>query len=120
MVTALKIEPGKNPVPYWLCDDNEYLNHCVSPDEYLAYKATALKIDNGIAAIYCRDGHMFCLPGNRCVNGHIICGVFYIVRVKDGKLKSLTDTDVVKYSLKYWEAETYNNDDEIIESWLIG
>ena len=120
MVTALKIEPGKNPVPYWLCDDTEYLNRCVSPDEYLAYKATALKVDKDIAAIYCRDGHLFCLPGNRRVGDRIICGVFYIVRVKDGKLKSLTDTDVVKYSLKYWETETYDNEDEIIDSWLIG
>ena len=117
MVTALKFEVGKNPYPCRLCDDGDYLNHCVSPDSYLTYTAAALKVDTGIAAIYCRNGHMFSLPGNRRIGDRIICGVFYIVRVKDGKLKSLTDTDIVKYSLQYWHAERFN-DDEIIDSWI--
>ena len=86
MVTALKIEPDKNPCPCQICDDGDYLNHCVSPDSYITYTATALKIDNNIAAIYCRNGYMFSLPCNRRVGNKIICGVFYIVRVKDGKL----------------------------------
>lgn len=117
MVTALKFEVGKNPCPCLLCDDADYLNHRVSPDSYLTYTAAALKVDTGIAAIYCRNGHMFSLPGNRRIGDRIICGVFYIVRVKDGKLKSLTDTDIVKYSLQYWHAERFN-DDEIIDSWI--
>ena len=117
MVTALKFEVGKNPCPCRLCDDGDYLNHCVSPDSYLTYTAAALKVDTGSAAIYCRNGHMFSLPGNRRIGDRIICGVFYIVRVKDGKLKSLTDTDIVKYSLQYWHAERFN-DDEIIDSWI--
>ena len=117
MVTALKFEVGKNPCPCRLCDDGDYLNHCVSPDSYLTYTAAALKVDTGIAAIYCRNGHMFSLSGNRRIGDRVICGVFYIVRVKDGKLKSLTDTDVVKYSLQYWHAERFN-DDEILDSWI--
>jgi hypothetical protein len=118
MVTALKFEVGKNPCPCRLCDDGDYLNHCVSPDSYLTYTAAALKVDTGIAAIYCRNGHMFSLPGNRRIGDRIICGVFYIVRVKDGKLKSLTDTDIVKYSLQYWHAERFN-DDDILDSWML-
>ena len=117
MVTALKIEPYKNPCPCQLCDDGEYLNHCISPDPYITYTATALKIDNNIAAIYCRNGYMFSLPCNRRVGNKIICGVFYIVRVKDGKLRSLTDQDIVKYSLQYWYSEDYA-DQEIIDSWI--
>jgi len=118
MVTALKIEVDKNPVPCWLCDDTEYLNRCVSQSERITYMATALKVESGIAAIYCRDGHMFCFPGNRRVGERVICGTFYIVRVKDGVLKSLTDADVVKYSLEYWEPESFT-EDEIISSWLL-
>lgn len=117
MVDALCIEPGKSPYPCRLCDDGDYLNHCVSPAPYITYTAAALKIENNIAAVYCRNGHLFSLPCNRRVGDKIICGVFFIVRVKDGKLKSLTDADVVKYSLQYWDAESYT-DDEIIESWL--
>ena len=111
------VEAGKSPRPCKLCDDTEYLNHCVSPDSCLIYTAGVLKLENNIAAIYCRNGHIFSLPGNRRVGDHIICGTFYIVRVKDGKLRSLTDTDVVKYSIEYWAPESFT-DDEIIDSWL--
>ena len=75
------------------------------------------KLEDNIAVIYCQNGHLFSLPPNRRVGKLIICGVFYIVGVKDGLLQSLTDTDVVKYSLQYWRSESYT-DDEIIDSWL--
>jgi hypothetical protein len=117
MVVALIVEPKKSPRPTQICDDTDYLNHCVSPDSYLVYTAGALKIDDHIAAVYCRNGHMFCLPGNRRVGDKVICGTFYIVRVKNGKLVSLSDTDVVKYSLEYWAPESFT-DDEIVDSWL--
>jgi hypothetical protein len=118
MVIALRIDPRKSPYPCQLCDDGEYLDRSVNPDSCLVYSAAALKIDDHIAAIYCRNGHMFCLPGNRRVGDKVICGTFYIVRVKNGKLISLTDADVVKYSLDYWAPETFT-DDEIMDSWLL-
>ena len=107
MVTALKIEPNKSPCPCQVCDNGDYLNHCVSPDSCLVYTAGVLKIDDHIAAVYCRNGYMFSLPGNRRVGDKVICGTFYIVRVKNGKLVSLSDTDVVKYSLEYWTPEHF-------------
>lgn len=116
MVTALRIDPKQSPYPCQICDDGDYLNHCVSPASPLIYTAAALKIDDNIAAVYCRNGHLFSLPCNRRINDKIICGTFYIVRVKDGKLRSLTDTDVVKYSLEYWSTETFS-DDEVMDSW---
>lgn len=118
MVTALKISPGQNPTPCFLCNNRDYLNRCVSPDPCLTYTAAALKVDDNIAAIYCRNGYMFSLPCNRRVGDKVICGIFFIVRVKNGKLRSLTDADVVKYSLQYWDAESYT-DDEIMDSWLM-
>lgn len=117
MVTALKIEPGKSPYPCQLCDDGDYINHCISPDSCLIYTAGALKLGDNIAAVYCRNGHMFSLHGNRRVGDKLICGTFYIVRVKNGKLTSLSDTDVVKYSLEYWAPESFA-EDEIIDSWI--
>ena len=63
------------------------------------------------------EGKILNLTPNRRVGDDIICGTFYIVRVKDGKLISLTDTDVVKYSIEYWAPESFT-DDEIIDSWL--
>lgn len=116
MVTALKIEPGKNPYPCQLCSDEDYLNHCVSDGSNIPFLASAFKIDKNIAVVYCQNGALFSLPGNRRVADKIICGVFYIVRVKNGKLESLTDADVVKYSLEYWCVERFT-EDEILDSW---
>ena len=117
MVTALKIEPGKNPCPCQICDNGEYLDHCVSLGSNLAFTAAALKLEDNVAAVYCRNGYMFSLPGNRRVGDRIICGVFYIVRVKNGKLQSLSDCDVVKYSLEYWATERFT-EEEIFDSWM--
>lgn len=117
MVTALKFEPNKSPYPCQICDHGEYLNHCISPDFPLIYTASSMKLEDNIAVIYCQNGHLFSLPPNRKVGKLIICGAFYIVGVKDGLLQSLTDTDVVKYSLQYWRSESYS-DEEIIDSWL--
>ena len=117
MITALIVEPNKSPRPTQICDNEEYLNHCVSPDSCLVYTAGALKLGNNIAAVYCRNGYMFSLPGNRRVGDKVICGTFYIVRVKNGKLVSLSDTDVVKYSLEYWAPETFT-EDELMDSMI--
>ena len=117
MVTALMFKPGQNPMPCQLCDDGEYLNHCISGNSCLIYTAGAFRLEDNIAVVYCRNGYLFSLPCNRRVGDHIICGTFYIVRVKDGHLVSLTDCDVVKYSLEYWQSEHYD-DQEIIDSWL--
>lgn len=117
MVTALKIEPGKNPFPCQICDNEEYLNYCVSIGSTIPYMAAALRLEGDIAIIYSKNGAIFSLPGNRRVCDRIIAGTFYIVRVKNGKLLSLTDTDVVKYSLEYWDIETYT-DEEVIDSWI--
>lgn len=65
MVTALKIEPNLSPYPCQICDNGEYLNHIVSPSSCLVYTAAALKLENNIAAIYCRNGHLFSLSANR-------------------------------------------------------
>ena len=116
MVTALKIEPGKNPCICQLCDDTDYLNYSVSLNSNIPFMASACKLDKNIAIICCPNGALFSLPGNRRVEDQIICGVFYIVRVQNGKLQSLTDTDVVKYTLEYWSTESFT-EDEIMDSW---
>lgn len=116
MVTALKIAPRENPSPCQLCDNAEYLNHSVSISSNIPFMASALRLDNDIVIIYCENGALFSLPGNRRVRDQIICGVFYIVRVRNGKLQSLTDADIVKYTLEYWSTESFS-EDEIMDSW---
>ena len=62
-------------------------------------------------------GAALSLEGNRRVKGHIILGTFYVVAVKDGRLRSLTDSEITKYMSQFWEPELFT-EDEVTESWF--
>lgn len=116
MITALMIQPDKHPCITRLCDNEDYLNCAVSIDSDLIHTAAALRIEDGIAVIYSDDCALSIEPPNRRIGNRIITGTFYIVRVKDGKLKTLTDDDITRFTLQYWEPEIYS-DDDVFNSW---
>ena len=118
MVTALMVSPGKHPCITQLCDNRDYLNRAVGIDSDLLHTATALRIEDGIAAIHSDDCALSIQPPNRRVGNRIIAGTFYIVGVKNGKLKSLTDDDITRFTLQYWEPEIYSEDD-VFDSWFL-
>lgn len=115
MVTALMVKPGEHPAITQLCDNRDYLNHAVSIGEDLVFTATATRLEKGIAIIHNSECASALVPSNRIVGKRILAGTFYIVRVKDGSLRSLTDADIVKYTLRFWEPEIFT-EDEILEN----
>lgn len=117
MITALTMKPGEHPCITFLCDDSNYLDCAVSIESEWICSAAALKIEDGLAAIYNDDGAVIGLPGNRRIGTRIIAGSFYIVRVKNGKLISLTDEDISRFTLLYWEPQDYT-DDEVLDSYF--
>lgn len=119
MVTALMIRPAEYPKITMLCDDADYLDRAVSIDTNLLCSASVLKIAKGVVAIFATGAGLLNLKGNRKVGKRIITGTFYIVRICEGRLCSLTDDDIAKYTAKFWETEIYT-DDEITESWFDG
>lgn len=117
MTTALIIQPGQHPQITQLCDDRDFLNLSVSRDTDFMCSATATVLENGIAIIYAQEGVLLCLPGNRRAGNHIIAGTFYIAGVENGKLRSLTDAEIAKYTLQFWEPEIFA-EEEIFDSWF--
>lgn len=116
MVTALMIKPGEHPTITMLCDTAEYLNHAVSLGSDEICFAQARRLENGLAILHADSCASFGFPANRKVNGKLISGTFYIVGVTDGKLRSLTDREISKYTARFWLAESYT-EDEILEAW---
>ena len=55
--------------------------------------------------------------GNRRINGQIIAGVFYVVGHSGYDLVSLTDEQITRYMLAFWDPEFYAPD-ETIDSWF--
>ena len=117
MVTALVVKSGEHPSITHLCDDRKFLDCAVRVETDVPYSATTLKIDEGIAVIYGGEGCALGLDGNRRIGKQIIAGIFYIVGVQNQKLRSLTDEEIVRYAMRFWEPEIFS-DDEMVESWL--
>ena len=117
MITALMVRPDEHPTPTMLCDNSEYLDRAVSIDSDLMCSASVSRLDEGIAVIFCREAVFFGLRDNRRVKRRIIAGVFYIVAYENGKLMSLSDDDIVKYTAMFWEPEIFL-DDEALDSWF--
>ena len=117
MVTALIVLPNQHPQITQLCDNRRFLDLSVSRGTDFMCSAAALPLVDGLAVLYPQQGALLCLPGNRRVNGHIIAGTFYIVGVKDGILRSLTDAEITKYTLQFWEPEIFS-EDEVLDSYF--
>ncbi len=114
---ALQVRPNRHPAITMLCDDRQYLDLAVRVDVDMELSAGAFHLERDIYIVYAEDGGPIVLSGNRRVGEHIVCGTFYIVGIKDGKLRSLTDREISSYSKHYWEPELFT-DDELLDSWL--
>ena len=119
MVTALMVKPGEKPCPTSIHDDTEYLNAMVSMGATLVCTAAVLPIEKNVVATYAWEGVMAGLRGNRKIGKRIVAGTFYVVRVTNGELCSLTEEDVAKYCYRFRKAGKFD-DDEVINSWFDG
>lgn len=119
MVTALMIRPMEHPRITQLCDNRDYLDHAVSEGTDMLCNASVLSVEKDIAAIYAQENLALSLHANRKISKRILCGTVYIVGVAGGKLRSLTDDEITKYSLRFWEPEVFSQD-EIVDSWFDG
>ena len=117
MVTALMVKPGEKPCVVSLVDDSCFLNAMVSVGATLMCSAAVLPIEKDVVAIYAYEGVMSGLKGNRKVGKRIMAGTFYVVRIANGKLESLTDEEVSKYHSRFHRAQEYS-DTEVMDSWF--
>ena len=117
MITALMVKPDAHPVITQLVDDGKFLDFAVSADSDYRLTAAALKIEDGIVAIHSDEGYLFTAPPNRQIGTKIIAGTFYIVGIHKGNLRSLTDKEIVRVTLQFWDPEIHTEDD-VFDSWF--
>lgn len=116
MVTALMVPPTGHPSIVHLVDNGNFLNLAVSVDTDYQLTATALKIEDGIIALHSDEGTLMMTPPNRQIDSKIIAGTFYVVGHHNGKLRSLTDAEIVKFTLRFWDTE-WHTDEAVFSSW---
>ena len=111
------VKPGEKPCVVALVDNGDYLNAMVSVGATLMCSAAVLPIEKNVVAIYAWDGVMAGLKGNRKVGKRIIAGTFYVVRVVDGQLRSLTEDEISRLSYRFRTIREYG-DTEVMDSWF--
>ena len=103
------IQPGKQPCITQLCCDGLYLNYAVSKDCDTLCCANMMVLEKNIAIVYAADGVFYNMQPNRKIGKQIVCGTFYIVKVKNKELCSLTEKEIIKYSLQFRECEWWTD-----------
>lgn len=101
MITALMVPPDGHPTITWLVDDRKFLDCAVSIDTDYSLTAAALEIEEGIIALYSEEGTLMMTPPNRQIGSIVIAGTFYVVGYHNGKLRSLTDIEIVKFTSRF-------------------
>lgn len=117
MIKALMVKPGEKPCVVSLVDDGDYLNAIVSIGATLMCSAAVLPIEKDVVAIYAYEGVISGLKGNRKVGKRIVAGTFYVVRIIDGQLASLTEDEISKYSHRFRKIQEYT-DTQVMNSWF--
>ena len=117
MIKALMVRPGEKPCKVSLVDNNCFMNAMVSVGATLMCSAAVLPIEKDVVAIYAYEGVMSGLKGNRKVGKRIIAGTFYVVRIVDGQLVSLTEDEISKYRHRFRKVQEYT-DTQVMDSWF--
>ena len=110
------VPPDGHPTITQLVDDGNFLNRAVSVDTDYHLSAATLEIEDGIIAIHSEEGTLMAVPPNRQIGTKIIAGTFYVAGIYKGNLRFLTDLEIVRYTLRFWDKE-YHTDNDVLDSW---
>ena len=115
-IKTLQIEPMMSPRTFYLESSMRAFRKAVKADRIKHGGVEAKKLENNVYAIFNKDRFLADLEGNRRIGDDIIAGTMYIVATNDDRLPiSLTDKQISKYALRFWNAE-YFDDMEVVEA----
>lgn len=116
-ITVLMVEPGKHPRVMTLKNDLDSLQKAVSIGAEQQGLIEIISLGNGDCILCNEEGKLIGLDGNRRLGDDILAGVFYVVsESSNGDLASLDDKKIKLYSDRFWEPESFTQED--IESAL--
>lgn len=111
-IRALMVEPRMLPVKKELLPTTEALIQAISVGMSDIGDLKKIKLGEDIFVIYNGNSPLE-LEGNRKVGNQIICGTFYIIGMKNSKPRSLTDSELQKYTDRFMEIEIFDDWDVI-------
>ena len=122
-LTVLMVEPGKHPRVTTLANNLDSLQKAVSIGADYQGLIEFISLGNDDCLMCNEEGKLIGLEGNRRLGHDILVGVFYVMSENDeGELLSLTDEKVRYYTERFWEPESFTQEeiDATIGGFFVG
>lgn len=111
-IRALEIKPMEHPTVCYIEPTMRAFRQAVCADLIEYGKVEAKKLSKRVYVIFNKDRFLADLDPNRQICDDIICGTMYIVAVDEaGFLVSLTDKQIAKYTLLFYDTEEFEEID---------
>ena len=115
-IRVLLIEPMEHPKEYYIEPSMRAFRKAVNVGAAYNGKVEVKKLEHGIYALYNKDRFLSDLVPNRRIGDDIIVGKMFVVAVDDHRKSiSMTDEQMIKYALRFWHAEEFD-DMDVMES----
>ena len=109
-IRVLLIEPKEHPKSHTIEPTRHAFEKAVNVGAAYNGKVEAKKLGRGIYAVYNKDRFLSDLVPNRRIGDDIIVGKMFVVAVDDHRKPiSMTDEQMIKYALRFWHAEEFDN-----------
>ncbi len=111
-IRALEIKPMEHTTVCYIEPTIKAFRKAVGADLIEYGKVEAKRLSKHIYAIFNKDRFLADLEPNRHIGDDIICGTIYVVAVDEtGFLIPLTDKQIIKYALRFYDTEEFNEID---------
>lgn len=115
-IRALLIEPMAEPKEHYIEPSIKAFRKAVDAHRHKHGGIEAKRLEKNIYAIFNKDRFLADIKPNRRMGDDIISGNILIIAIGNNRLPvSLDDEHFVKYALRYWNTETFD-DMDVMES----
>ena len=113
-IRVLKIEPIDHPKVCYIEPSMSAFRRAVNADNINHGGIEAKKLEKQVYAVFNKDRFLADLEANRRIGDDIIAGTMYIVATNEKRFPiSLTDEQVSKYTLRFWNTESFDDMDVV-------
>ena len=111
-IKVLHIEPMEQSKVCYIEPTMKAFRDAVNADAIEYGGVEAKKLEKQVFAVFNKDRFLADLEPNRRIGDDIIAGTMYIVAINEHRFPiSLTDEQIEKYALRFWNIETFDDID---------
>ena len=113
-IKCLMIEPGREPVVRYMEPTLKAFKRAVNQGALHRGEIEAKRLADNVYAIFHKDRFLTGLQPNRMLGDDIISGVMFVVVTDENRQPvSMTDEQVSKFALRFWNAEVFDDMDVV-------